>query len=213
MLETGKTDGCGRDLDWKRGRRSLIARSDGGATLKRHVRRSILCAFLIAAALAAAPQLAASGELQACFTPGEDCTALIVRQIDGANAEILVQAYGFTSPPIMQALGRAKERGVDVKVILDRTNEQKRYTAATYLKNHGIDVLIDDAVMIAHNKVVIIDHRNVITGSFNFTRAAQAKNAENVLVITDDPALAKAYAANWERRAAAARPYRDFRAQ
>jgi phosphatidylserine/phosphatidylglycerophosphate/cardiolipin synthase-like enzyme len=181
--------------------------------LKRRVRCLILCALLIAAALATAPQLAASGELQACFTPGEDCTALIVRQIDGAKFELLVQAYGLTSAPIIQALGRAKERGVDVKAILDRINEQKRYTAATYLKNHGIDVLIDDAVVIAHNKVMVIDRRNVITGSFNFTRAAQAKNAENVLLLTDDPALAEAYAANWERRATAARPYRDFRAQ
>ena len=151
--------------------------------MKRHVRRSILCAFLIAAALATAPRLATSGELQACFTPGEDCTALIIREIDGAKSELLVQAYGLTSAPIIQALGRAKERGVEVKVILDRINEQKRYTAATYLKNHGIDVLIDDAVVIAHNKVVVIDRRNVITGSFNFTRAAQAKNAENVLLI------------------------------
>ena len=151
--------------------------------MQRHVRRSTLCAFLIAVALAMAPQLAASGELQACFTPGEDCTALIIREIDGAKSELLVQAYGLTSAPIIHALGRAKERGVEVKVILDRINEQKRYTAATYLKNHGIDVLIDDAVVIAHNKVVVIDRRNVITGSFNFTRAAHAKNAENVLLI------------------------------
>jgi phosphatidylserine/phosphatidylglycerophosphate/cardiolipin synthase-like enzyme len=188
-------------------------RDEGAATLLRHLCRSIQCALLIAAALAATPQLAASGELQACFTPGEDCTTLIVRQIDGAKSELLVQAYGLTSAPIIQALGRAKERGVDAKVILDRINEQKRYTAATYLKNHGIDVLIDDAVVIAHNKVMVIDRRNVITGSFNFTRAAHAKNAENVLLITDDLVLAKAYAANWERRATAARRYVDFRSQ
>ena len=181
--------------------------------MKRHVRHSILRALLSASALASAAQPAASGELQACFTPGEDCTAFIVRQIDGAKSELLVQAYGLTSAPIIQALGRAKERGIDVKAILDRIHEQKRYTAATYLKNHDIDVLIDDAVGIAHNKVMVIDHRNVITGSFNFTRAAHAKNAENVLLITDDPVLAKAYAANWERRAAAARPYMDFHAQ
>ena len=181
--------------------------------MERQVRHPILCAFLIAAVLATAPQGAASGELQACFVPGEDCTALIVRQLDYAKSEILVQAYGLTSSPIIQALGRAKERGVDVRAILDRINEQKRYTAATYLKNHDIDVLIDDAVVIAHNKVIVIDHRHVITGSFNFTRAAHAKNAENVLLITDDPVIAKSYAANWERRATLARPYRDFRSQ
>jgi phosphatidylserine/phosphatidylglycerophosphate/cardiolipin synthase-like enzyme len=65
-----------------------------------------------------------------------------------------------------------------VNVILDRVNEQDRL-------NHGIDPLIDDRVVIAHNKIMVIDDRNVITGSFNFTRAAQ-RNAENVLFFVID---------------------------
>jgi phosphatidylserine/phosphatidylglycerophosphate/cardiolipin synthase-like enzyme len=77
-------------------------------------------------------------ELLACFTPGQDCTPLIVRQIDGAKSELLVQGYTFTSASIIQAIGRAKDRRVNVKVILDRVNEQKRYTGATYLLNYGI---------------------------------------------------------------------------
>jgi phosphatidylserine/phosphatidylglycerophosphate/cardiolipin synthase-like enzyme len=81
---------------------------------------------------------------------------------------------------------------VHVKVILDRVNEQKRYTGATYLGNHGIAPLIDDRVAMAHNKVMVIDHRDVITGSFNFTNAAQERNAENVLLIIDDPPIAAA---------------------
>jgi phosphatidylserine/phosphatidylglycerophosphate/cardiolipin synthase-like enzyme len=93
-----------------------------------------------------------------------------------------------------------------VQVILDRTNEQARYTGATYLHNHGIEALIDDKVSIAHNKVMVIDGHDVVTGSFNFTRAAQSKNAENVLIVRDAPELASAYAANWQRRAAVSRP-------
>src|SRR5437588_12170911 len=77
-------------------------------------------------------------ELRVCFVPDEDCTTLIVRTIDAAKSELLVQAYGFTSGPIIQALVNAKERGVDVKIILDKSNEQKQYTAATFLKNHGM---------------------------------------------------------------------------
>jgi PLD-like domain len=147
-------------------------------------------------------------EAQRCFTPGEDCAAKVVQAIDGTQSELLVQAYGFTSPPILQAVVRAKERGVTVKVILDKINEQERYTAATFLKNHGIEPLIDDKVAIAHNKVMILDRRTVISGSFNFTTAAQTRNAENV-EIRDDPAAAKDYAQNWQRRAEQSRPYRD----
>jgi phosphatidylserine/phosphatidylglycerophosphate/cardiolipin synthase-like enzyme len=120
-----------------------------------------------------------------------------------------------------KALGRAKERGVDVHVILDKSNEQHhiapngrsaaRYSGATYLSDHGITPLIDDQVRIAHNKVMIIDGETVVTGSFNFTVSAQRSNAENVLIIRHDPAIAAAYRANWLARAAVARPWHDFR--
>jgi len=152
-----------------------------------------------------------SAELRTCFTPGEDCTSLIVQQINNAKSSVLVQAYSFTSEPIIAALSHAKQRGVDVRAILDKTNEQERYTAATFLMNHGIAVLIDDKPAIAHNKVIVVDGTDVITGSFNFTKAAQERNAENVLIIKQEPQLAKAYADNWKRRAAASRPYDDFR--
>ena len=58
---------------------------------------------------------------------------------------------------------------------------------------------------------MVIDRRAVITGSFDFTKAAQEQNAENVLLINDDPVLAAAYTTNWEQRADASRPLRDFR--
>ena len=59
---------------------------------------------------------------------------------------------------------------------------------------------------IAHSKVMIIDCATVVTGSFNFTAAAQNHNAENLLVL-DDPALAAQYKANWERHRAVSGPY------
>ncbi len=162
------------------------------------------------ALLIAAPARAA--ELVSCFTPGDDCTSMIVREIKAARTELLVQAYSFTSVPIIAAIGRAKERGLDVRVILDRVNERRQYTGAIYLVNHGIDPLIDYQPAIAHNKVIIIDGREVITGSFNFTKAAQDRNAENVLIIRDDPVLAEAYRKNWLLRAGVSRPLKDFRA-
>jgi hypothetical protein len=152
-----------------------------------------------------------AADLVPCFTPGEDCTAFVVQQIDGAIGELLIQGYSLANPPILEAIARAKERGVDVKVILDRQNEQKPSTGATYLVNHGITPLIDHAVSKAHNNVMVIDRRGVITGSFDFTKAAQDRNADNVLFINDDSVLAAAYTTNWEQRADVSRPLRDFR--
>ena len=91
----------------------------------------------------------------------------------------------------------AKRRGVDVRVLLDKTNEQERYSAATFLQNQGVAVLIDDKVAIAHNKVMVIDGSTVLTGSFNFTNAAESNNAENLLVI-HDATLAAKYTENWQ---------------
>jgi phosphatidylserine/phosphatidylglycerophosphate/cardiolipin synthase-like enzyme len=51
---------------------------------------------------------------------------------------------------------------------------------------------------IAHNKVMVIDRETVITGSFNFTRAAEEKNAENLLIIKSND-LARAYIDNWSK--------------
>jgi phosphatidylserine/phosphatidylglycerophosphate/cardiolipin synthase-like enzyme len=59
---------------------------------------------------------------------------------------------------------------------------------------------------IAHNKIIVIDGETVLTGSFNFTKAAQEKNAENLLMIRD-PTLAAQYTTNWEVHRQHSQPY------
>jgi phosphatidylserine/phosphatidylglycerophosphate/cardiolipin synthase-like enzyme len=112
----------------------------------------------------------------------------------------LVQAYSFTSPPIAQALVRAKERGVIVKVTLDKGQERDKHSQMGYVAKAGIPVLIDRPPGLAHNKVMIIDDAIVVTGSFNFTRAAQMRNVENLLFI-QSKSLAATYTKQWQDRA------------
>lgn len=163
-----------------------------------------LCLYIASIAIAVMPDKAhaAAAPMPAytvCFTPGQNCTELIVGTINGAKLSILVQAYSFTSAPIAKALIGAKGRGVDVRVLLDKSQRKEHYSSYAMLQNQHIPVWIDSRVAIAHNKVMVIDAETVITGSFNFTKAAQFKNAENVLVI-QDKSLAAAYTANWRRR-------------
>lgn len=101
--------------------------------------------------------------------------AAIVKELDSARSEILVQAYSFTSAPIAAAIVRAHKRGVVVKVILDKSQKKDGYSSATFLRNAGIQTYIDSAHAIAHNKIMIIDNEVVMTGSFNFTQAAEKK--------------------------------------
>jgi len=130
------------------------------------------------------------------FSPKGGCTEAIVAEIDQARTEILIQAYSFTSAPIAKALLNAHKRGVRVEAVLDKSQRTERYTSATFLSNAGIPTYIDDRHAIAHNKVIIIDGGIVITGSFNFTKAAEEKNAENLLIIRSEE-LATLYRENW----------------
>jgi phosphatidylserine/phosphatidylglycerophosphate/cardiolipin synthase-like enzyme len=132
------------------------------------------------------------------FSPKGGCTDAIVDQIGKAKTEIFVQAYSFTSAPIAKALVNAHKRGVKVQAILDKSQRKERYTSATFLSNAGIPTFIDAEHAIAHNKIMIIDSSMVITGSFNFTKAAEEKNAENVLIINSKE-LAKIYMDNWNK--------------
>lgn len=145
---------------------------------------------------------------QVCFTPGENCTALLVKTIHQSQQSILVQAYSFTSMPIADALVDAKKRGVDVKVILDRSQVKDRHSVYGYLLNGNIPVWIDHRVPIAHSKVMIMDANRIETGSFNYSKNA-LRNSENLLIL-NDPALAKQYTANWYKRLSVSKSSSDY---
>ena len=140
------------------------------------------------------------------FSPKGGCTEAVVKELGNAKATVLVQAYSFTSAPIAKALLNAHKRGVKVDVILDKSQRTEKYSEADFLVNMGIPTKIDAKHAIAHNKIMVIDGQTVITGSFNFTTAAEEKNAENLLVIRDT-ALAEKYTANWHAHAEHSDPY------
>lgn len=135
---------------------------------------------------------------QVYFSPRGGCTEAIVDALDKAMSEIFVQAYSFTSKDIAKALVNATKRGVHVEIILDKSNRSKKYSAGDFTAHMGIPTYIDSQHAIAHNKVMVIDRETVITGSFNFTKAAENNNAENLLIIRSKE-LAKEYIENWER--------------
>ena len=135
---------------------------------------------------------------QVYFSPHGGCTDAIVREIGKAKSEILVQAYSFTSKEIAKALVDAHKRGVRTEILLDKSNRKGKYSAADFTAHMGVTTYIDPAHAIAHNKIMVIDKETVITGSFNFTTAAENKNAENVIILKNKD-LAKIYIANWEK--------------
>lgn len=136
--------------------------------------------------------------VETAFSPDRGATELVVHTIESAKSTVRVAAYSFTSKPIATALLDAKRRGVDVELVVDKSNATARYTAATFLANQGVPVRVDYRYAILHDKFIVVDGAMVETGSFNFTAAAERSNAENVLVL-HDPAVARQYGREWGR--------------
>ncbi|MGO9062898.1 MAG: phospholipase D family protein [Candidatus Binataceae bacterium] len=144
---------------------------------------------------------------QVYFSPDGGCTQAIVDAIGAAHQQVMVQAYEMSSPQIKKALVAAERRGVKVQAIFDPSAVKESHTMVGELSAGAIPVFIDSAHNpgLAHNKVMIIDGAVVITGSFNFTKAAESRNAENLLIIRD-PGLAAAYAKNFANHLAHSSP-------
>jgi phosphatidylserine/phosphatidylglycerophosphate/cardiolipin synthase-like enzyme len=131
------------------------------------------------------------------FSPDGGCTDSIEAAAAAAKNRIYVQAYVLTSTRIATALVKAKNRGVSVEVILDNKGSKINGSKYAWLLTNGVKVVLDKSHPIAHNKIFVIDGRQVITGSFNFTEQAEARNAENLMEVNDER-IAKAYEENWQ---------------
>ncbi|MEW5787053.1 MAG: phospholipase D family protein [Pseudomonadota bacterium] len=169
-------------------------------------RAGLLLAGLLTLSAWASPPLEVGlhGSAQVAFTPGDDAAELVVAALAKARRQVLVQAYAFTHEGIAQALVTAKRRGVDVQVIADRDQAATLKTSlVAWLAGQGVPVWLDGEHNAAHNKVMLIDNGSpeavLVTGSYNFTQAAQHRNAENLLLLRGNPTLTEAYAANFRR--------------
>lgn len=146
-----------------------------------------------------------SSHIQIRFSPGGECIKFTQQAIEMAQKEVLVQAYAFTSAAIAQALINAHKRGIIVKVLVDRSQLTAKGSQVKKILDNHIPIAIDIVPGIAHNKVMIIDDIYVLTGSFNWSNAAEYRNAENLLLISDN-AINKIYRENWKKRTVHAQP-------
>lgn len=164
--------------------------------------------------VAQAAELPASGTVEVLFTPWDDAEGALIRAIESTKESLYVQAFLFTSRSLARALIAAHRRGVRVRVLADRAmavngeNSQIPLLAAA-----GIEVRLETRYAAAHNKIMLIDAEGnrpvVVTGSYNFTFSAQARNAENLLILRGNRELARAYLANWRRHRDEAVPFAE----
>ena len=152
-------------------------------------------------AMPASSVASGAAALATCFAPEEDCAAFAVHAIHNAEPEILVSAYGLTAGSgVVEALVRAKRRGVDVQLISDNTTPCRRASRIGALADVGVPIWIHDQPRIAHAKMTVIDGAVTSMGSYNWT-AGGAQNSVDLNLVSS-PTVAAAYVAHWRERLA-----------
>jgi phosphatidylserine/phosphatidylglycerophosphate/cardiolipin synthase-like enzyme len=132
-----------------------------------------------------------SGLVTACFSRVEQCDVLLIELINRTNKSVYVAVYSFTRDSLAAALISAKERGVEVRVVIERDRAYDRGSEYSRLKSAGVDVRLDGNPLLMHHKFMVVDEDIVVTGSYNWTTAAEEMNDENLVIIVDQ------YVAMW----------------
>jgi phosphatidylserine/phosphatidylglycerophosphate/cardiolipin synthase-like enzyme len=156
-----------------------------------------VCLTFSAAASADTPSLDVG------FSPEGSAQQLVLRTLDGARESIRLMGYSFTSPEIVKSPVAARQRGVEVRVVVDDKGNRSKASqpaAMNVVVNAGIPLRTNSQYKIMHDKVIITDGQNVELGSFNYTRSAAESNSENALVVRGVPALAQTYLTHWQSR-------------
>ena len=145
------------------------------------------------------PAPSAGAQVQVFFSPDDGTDRAIAQAMAQARQRIWIAGYYFTSSTLAKAIDQAHERGLDVRVVLDRSQVSLRYSSATYFHNHGVPLWINARYPVMHHKFVLIDADTVGFGSMNFTRAGAQQNAENFNLFRRWPQLASTYVKEFER--------------
>lgn len=152
----------------------------------------------------------AAGTIEVAFSPDEGAEHLVLKVIDSAQTEIRMLSYSFTSAPVVQALIRARHRGVSVTLVADENGNRSASSRAALsaLVNAGAEVRTISVYQIHHDKVIVADRDTVELGSFNYSAQAAHKNSENVLVNWHNPQLAAVYLSHFVRNYKQSTEYR-----
>jgi phosphatidylserine/phosphatidylglycerophosphate/cardiolipin synthase-like enzyme len=145
----------------------------------------------------------AIGTIEIAFAPYPQRSAerLVKKIIDSAQTSVVIAAYQMTSKPIADSLCKAAARGIAVTAVLDNKSNphSKGYSKRDYLSDCGVYVRTTSRYPIMHDKFIVVDGAHVETGSFNYSFAAAERNAENAIVMWNNPLMAQQYEDEFER--------------
>jgi len=137
-------------------------------------------------------------QVEAYFSPRGGVAGRLIGEIGLARKSVHLAIFSFTAAQLAHALVEARRRGADVKVIMDAHQRSKEQVAILHrLKDSGIEAYRCANKALMHSKYAILDDEVVATCSYNWTRSAEQRNNEN-LVIIRSPDIARLYEENFQ---------------
>ncbi len=134
-----------------------------------------------------------NSKISVYFSPQDKIiTNRIIHMLDAAKTYIYIPVFVVTHKDFNNALIRAKNRGVDIRLIVDATSAGQKYSSVKFLRENKIPVKAENRAGKMHMKSIIIDDKYTIIGSMNFTKSGEKYNDENVLII-ENPKIATAF--------------------
>ena len=140
----------------------------------------------------------AGSRVENYFSPKDNVAAQVIRWVGTARQQLHFMAFSFTHDGIGDAMLERARAGVQVGGVFETTGSETQFSEFRRMKQAGLDVLQDGSPWVMHHKVILIDGRVVIFGSFNFSSNADRDNDENLLIV-EDPGLASAFEAEYQR--------------
>lgn len=132
-----------------------------------------------------------NAEIRFYFSPSPDCENQIIRHINNTKSTLDIVIYSLTNERIVNAIEEAAKRGVQIRILADRTQAGSKWSKVIALYNNGINIRVNSKHKTQHNKLAVFDNEVIVNGSYNWTRNTTANNSENCAFITDEPESVK----------------------
>lgn len=132
------------------------------------------------------------------FSPSKSCENGLIHLIENSKETIDVAVYSINNPNLVEAIKKAHDRGIQIRILTDRTQAAGKSSKARELYNYGINIRIHSKYKIEHNKFAVFDGKKASTGSYNWTTPATKKNSENCVFFTNDEAVIQDYKKRFE---------------
>lgn len=119
------------------------------------------------------------------FCPDDSCQINVLEELNKAEESIYFMFFSFTDTEIANTL-LEKSKTIDVKGVTEKKRVNMNYEQFKFLNESGLNIKPDTNRYTMHHKVIIIDNKTVITGSYNPTKSGNTRNDENILIIHDE---------------------------